>query len=72
MVSGPMCGKMFADVGAEVIEVEPPRRRRVFAGGDGHLLRRQRSLTSCNGCRGWPLLPPCRKVIKKQGLKVQG
>jgi CoA:oxalate CoA-transferase len=26
MVSGPMCGKMFADMGAEVIKVEPPGR----------------------------------------------
>ena len=26
MVSGPMCGKMFADMGAEVIKVEPRGR----------------------------------------------
>ncbi len=25
MVSGPMCGKMFADMGAEVVKIEPPR-----------------------------------------------
>ena len=25
MVSGPMCGKLFADMGAEVIKLEPPR-----------------------------------------------
>ena len=25
MVSGPMCGKLFADMGAEVIKIEPPR-----------------------------------------------
>jgi crotonobetainyl-CoA:carnitine CoA-transferase CaiB-like acyl-CoA transferase len=24
MVSGPMCGKMFADMGAEVVKIEPP------------------------------------------------
>ena len=24
MVSGPMCGKLFADMGAEVIKIEPP------------------------------------------------
>ncbi|HKV55300.1 MAG TPA: CaiB/BaiF CoA-transferase family protein [Candidatus Binataceae bacterium] len=26
MVSGPMCGKMFSDMGAEVIKIEPPGR----------------------------------------------
>jgi CoA:oxalate CoA-transferase len=26
MVSGPMCGKLFADMGAEVIKIEPPGR----------------------------------------------
>ncbi len=42
MVSGPMCGKMFADMGAEVIKVEPPasgdeaRRHRPFAGDTPH------------------------------------
>src|SRR5271170_3624532 len=42
MVSGPMCGKMFADMGAEVIKVEPPgvgdeaRRHRPFAGDIPH------------------------------------
>jgi crotonobetainyl-CoA:carnitine CoA-transferase CaiB-like acyl-CoA transferase len=25
MVSGPMCGKLFADMGAEVIKIEPPK-----------------------------------------------
>jgi crotonobetainyl-CoA:carnitine CoA-transferase CaiB-like acyl-CoA transferase len=42
MVSGPMCGKMFADMGAEVIKVEPPavgdeaRSHRPFAGDTPH------------------------------------
>ncbi|MGH7932916.1 MAG: CaiB/BaiF CoA transferase family protein [Candidatus Binataceae bacterium] len=33
MVSGPICGKLFADMGAEVIKIEPP--------GDGDEARRQ-------------------------------
>jgi crotonobetainyl-CoA:carnitine CoA-transferase CaiB-like acyl-CoA transferase len=42
MVSGPMCGKMFADMGAEVIKLETPgsgdpaRRFPPFAGDDPH------------------------------------
>jgi CoA:oxalate CoA-transferase len=42
MVSGPMCGKMFADMGAEVIKIEPPgrgdeaRRHPPFAGDVPH------------------------------------
>jgi crotonobetainyl-CoA:carnitine CoA-transferase CaiB-like acyl-CoA transferase len=41
MVSGPMCGKMLADMGAEVIKLEPPsgdpaRRLPPFAGGIPH------------------------------------
>ena len=30
MVSGPMCGKLFADMGAEVIKIEPRARAGVF------------------------------------------
>ena len=26
MVSGPMCGKLLADMGAEVVKIEPPGR----------------------------------------------
>lgn len=42
MVSGPMCGKMFADMGAEVIKIEPPgsgdeaRRHPPFPGDAPH------------------------------------
>jgi crotonobetainyl-CoA:carnitine CoA-transferase CaiB-like acyl-CoA transferase len=42
MVSGPMCGKMFADMGAEVIKIEPPgigdeaRRHPPFVGDAPH------------------------------------
>ncbi len=42
MVSGPMCGKLFADMGAEVIKVEPPgagdeaRCHPPFAGDQPH------------------------------------
>ena len=67
-----MCGKMFADLGAEVINIEPPRAGGFSPAGTAISSGDNGAGPPAMAAGAGPCFPLCRKVIKKQGLKVQG